>query len=672
MTTDATMTTENARTPSSLALARRILAVGLFAGVLALLATPPGASAQTTERVSVDSAGNEANGESRFRPAISADGRFVAFTSRASNLVPGNTNGYDQVFVHDRRTGVTELVSVDSAGDQANSTSFDPAISADGRVVAFESYATNLVPGGSNQLRDVFVHDRQTGTTERVNVNSAGTQGNGVSFGASLSADGRFVAFTSIATNLVAWDTNGYPDVFVLDRWTGTTERVSVDSTGNEANGGGFNASISADGRFVAFVSRATNLVPGDTNAEPGAFVHDRQTRTTERVSVDSAGNQRATAVEAPAISTDGRFVAFLSGGVFVHDRSTGTSEVVSYPIPPNSFGPRWPALSADGRFVAFWITRVDDVLVYDRQTGTTEQVRGDRVGTRDRDGAWTSGARFGLSMSADGRFVAFVSYDPNLVPGDTNGTSDVFVHDRGTLDQDTTPPLRTNGQPSGTLPAGTTQTTLSLVTNENATCRYSTTPGVAYEAMTATFATTGGTAHATAAGGLSDGGNYSFSVRCQDALGNANADDFIIDFSVATSVTTTTVNFDSPAPPGGPGSLDGVFAGIDFGIGQWAWSGPYNVDPTNNVYFANSTGTSRTFAFSPAPRVLQSLRVYGTRAGTMTLSDDAGQTLSQDVATGSMQLVSTGWTRPSTTVTVSFTMGWSLGVDDITYTTAP
>src|SRR5256885_535736 len=133
----------------------------------------------------------------------------------------------------------------------------------------------------------------------------------------------------------------------------------------------------------------------------------------------------------------------------------------------------------------------------------------------------------------------------------------------------------------------------------------------------------------------------------------------------------TTTVNFDTPAPPGGPGPFGGVFEGIDFGTGQWAWTGPYDVDSTNNVYFADSTGTSRTFAFSPAPRVLVSLRVYTTNLGTLTLSDDAGQALTQEVATGSMQLVTTGWTGPSTTVTVSFTAGWSLGVDDITYSTA-
>ncbi len=133
-----------------------------------------------------------------------------------------------------------------------------------------------------------------------------------------------------------------------------------------------------------------------------------------------------------------------------------------------------------------------------------------------------------------------------------------------------------------------------------------------------------------------------------------------------------TTVNFDTPTPPGGPGPLDGVFEGIAFGTGQWAWEGPYGVDSTNNIYFADSTGTSRPFAFSPAPRVLNSMSVFSPEPGTLTLSDDAGQTCTREVTTGSMQFVTTGWTRPSTTVTVSFIAGWALGVDDITYTTAP
>jgi hypothetical protein len=133
----------------------------------------------------------------------------------------------------------------------------------------------------------------------------------------------------------------------------------------------------------------------------------------------------------------------------------------------------------------------------------------------------------------------------------------------------------------------------------------------------------------------------------------------------------TTTVTFDTPAPPGGS-ALNGIFQSIDFGTGQWQWIGAYNVNPTNHIYFADSSGTSRSFRFAPAPRVLNSLRVYSPRAGTLTLSDDTGQTLTYGVTVGSLQLVTTGWTRPSTTVTVSFTEGWALGVDDITYGTAP
>ena len=176
------MTTENA--------ARRIAVVGLLAGVLALLATPAAASAQTTERVSVDSTGNQAEGADysvTYIPSISADGRFVAFTSAAINLVPGDTNGVADVFVHDRLTGTTERVSVDSAGTQGNGNSSEPSISADGRFVAFSSDATNLVPGDTNGARDVFVHDRLTGTTERVSVDSTGAEGNSSSFDLSIS-----------------------------------------------------------------------------------------------------------------------------------------------------------------------------------------------------------------------------------------------------------------------------------------------------------------------------------------------------------------------------------------------------------------------------------------------------------------------------------------------------
>ena len=226
----------------------------------------------TTTRVSVDSTGTQANSSS-IDPAISADGRYIAFESSASNLVPGDTNSDVDVFVHDTVTGTTTRVSVDSTGTQANSQSFDPAISADGRHITFGSNATNLVPGDTNGRTDVFVHDAVTGTTTRVSVDSTGTQANSSSFDPAISADGRHITFESSASNLVPGDTNISPDVFVHDTLTGTTTRVSVDSTGTQANGNSFEPAISADGRHIAFESFASNLVPGDTNSTTDVFV---------------------------------------------------------------------------------------------------------------------------------------------------------------------------------------------------------------------------------------------------------------------------------------------------------------------------------------------------------------------------------------------------------------
>src|SRR5437867_4406185 len=246
----------------------------VLSAVTLLLLTALGgrsAGAQTTVRVSVASDGTEGNDVS-LGSALSADGRFVAFDSAATDLVAGDTNGVSDVFVHDRQTGTTERVSVASDGAQGNGSSglvtfaFPPALSADGRFVAFVSFATNLVAGDTNGATDVFVHDRQAGTTERVSVASGGSQSNGSNVGSALSADGRFVAFQSAATNLVADDTNGATDVFVHDRQTGTTERMSVASDGSQGNGFNAGPALSADGRFVAFHSTATNLVAGDTN----------------------------------------------------------------------------------------------------------------------------------------------------------------------------------------------------------------------------------------------------------------------------------------------------------------------------------------------------------------------------------------------------------------------
>jgi archaellum component FlaF (FlaF/FlaG flagellin family) len=196
---------------------------------------------------------------------MSADGRFVAFNSRASNLVPGDTNQTYDVFVRDLQAGTIGRVSLRSDGAQSNGTNGFSAISAEGRYVAFESYATNLVPGDNNGVADILVHDRVTGTTERVSVGANGAQANGWSSTPSISADGRHVSFTSFASNLVPGDTNQWEDIFVRDRLNGTTERVSVDSNGAQADNFSSLARISADGRYVPFTSRASNLVPGDS-----------------------------------------------------------------------------------------------------------------------------------------------------------------------------------------------------------------------------------------------------------------------------------------------------------------------------------------------------------------------------------------------------------------------
>ncbi|MGQ0521567.1 MAG: hypothetical protein ACT4PX_10520, partial [Actinomycetota bacterium] len=304
---------------------------------------------------------------------ISADGRFVAFAGNAENLVPGDTNGNTDVFVRDRVAGTTTRVSVVTGGAQATGgASSEPSISADGRFVAFSSAATNLVAGDTNGQRDIFVHDRQTTTTTRVSVVTGGAQGCtgsggppvscGAATGAgasalpSISDDGNIVTFASVTRFFVAGDTNNVSDVFVHDRAANATTRVSVGAGGAEANGGSFFPSLSGSGRFVGFDSLATNLVAGDTNALSDAFVHDRVTGETTRVSVTRRLGQAVGASYFPVLNTDGRYVAFASDAfnlvsgdnnfapdVFLHDRTR--------PLP---FANGYRLVAADGGIFAF------------------------------------------------------------------------------------------------------------------------------------------------------------------------------------------------------------------------------------------------------------------------------------------------------------------------------
>jgi Tol biopolymer transport system component len=429
-----------------------------------------------TTLVSVASDGTQGNEVSEFL-AISGNGRFVAFTSNATNLVPGDTNSRDDVFVHDLQTGETTRVSVASDGTESSEGGALPAISGDGRFVGFVAADSNLVPGDTNSVVDVFVHDRESGETTRVSVASDGTQGSasvdhGQSGEPTISADGRFVAFESTFSNLVAGDTatcaslpniapGECPDVFVHDRQTGETIMVSVASDGTQANDQSFAPAISADGRSVAFVSAASNLVAGDTNAFLDVFVHDLQTGETSRVSLASDGTEGNEVSFAPSISADGRIVAFVSDAnnfvprdtngrrevflgedVFVHDRDTGETSLVSMAFNrrPSNDASFEPSISADGRFVSFSsfatdlvrrdTNKIQDVFVRDRDTGTTVRASVASDGTQATGIAGPFDNSADPSISGDGRIVAFSSSATNLVLGDVNGTRDVFVHE--------------------------------------------------------------------------------------------------------------------------------------------------------------------------------------------------------------------------------------------------
>lgn len=421
--------------------------------VLAVIAAAAIAAADTT-RVSVDSSGAEANAGSSVS-SLSADGSVVTFASTASNLVPGDTNGASDVFVHDRTSGMTERVSVDSAGAQVTGASTNPVLSGDGNTVAFVSTASNLVAGDTNGRLDVFVHDRATGMTERVSVASDGSQASSDSFSPSLSHDGGRVAFASLAANLVPGDSNATFDVFVHDRTTATTVRVSVDSAGMQAGGASFAPRLSADGLTVVFHSQASNLVAGDTNGVSDVFVHDLASGVTSRVSVGPLGIQGNLASSAGTLSADGRMVGFNSDAnnlvagdtngatdVFVHDRMSGMTERVSVAsdggqsdMPSGFVDP--PSLSADGRRVAFSSAATNlvamdgnnavDFFVHDRVAGSTERL------SVASDGSEANGPSvLWATLSADGSAVAFASLASNLVADDSNFAQDIFVRAGG------------------------------------------------------------------------------------------------------------------------------------------------------------------------------------------------------------------------------------------------
>lgn len=431
----------------------------LLAGSLTASAVTPAAAQAPATRASVSTEGVEGNRDSD-EPSVSHDGRFIAFSSRASNLVSADSNDAADVFVHDRLTRQTTRVSVGLGGVQGNGPSRWPSISGDGRYVAFYSEATNLVSADTNGAGDIFVHDRETGQTSRVSEATGGRQtGGAASDFPSISANGDYVAFWSRASDLVSGDTNNVADVFLHDRVTGATTRVSANSFGQEADDTSFRVAVSPDGTHVAFLSYARNLSPGgDGGLTPDVFVYDRRTGQHSRISLPFDARIGAVIAEIgpSALSGDGRLVAlnstFPAGpvpgnepvalSVFLHDRASGqTSTVATRTLTAADPAFGRASISASGDLVAFAAGDASGctspgspgttscprrVFVYDRLTGVTSRADAP-AGTQEDNGSASA-----ASLSRDGAFLAFASDSSVLLTGqvDANRARDVFVRD--------------------------------------------------------------------------------------------------------------------------------------------------------------------------------------------------------------------------------------------------
>ncbi len=395
-------------------------------------------------------AGNSAS----LKPSVSADGQRISFVSDATNLVPDDRNAMTDVFVYDQQTGITSRVSVAADGTEGNDASTNARISADGRFVVFESRADNLVPDDTNHDSDIFVYDLESRDIQRVSVTSDGVEGDSSSLEPAISDDGQRVVFWTNAANLSEEDTNYFRDVFVHDLTTGETRMISGASDGTLANDDTFNTRISADGNVIAFWSRASNMVDGDSNELEDIFVHDLTTGETSRINIASDGSEaNGYTFDTFSLSADGRYVAFQSQAtnlvkgvtvnrneIYLHDRQTGETTQISATLDGlqaecSSFclGSSDPSLSADGDIIVFTSdidTLVEgdtnetwDIFRHDRTTGTTSRVsvnaNGDQLNGSSTDGV----------VSADGCFVAFETGEA-LVSGDLNFTTDVYLYD--------------------------------------------------------------------------------------------------------------------------------------------------------------------------------------------------------------------------------------------------
>ncbi len=400
----------------------RAAAAGGLGIVLCLLVATSGVAASEPPRfvrASSPPGRSEAN-KSSFTPAISADGRWVAFASEASNLVPGDTNNHRDVFLRDLETGRITRVSVGSRGEQGNGDSWRVLVAVGRRPVRGLRLvvASNLLDGDGdgddNGKGDVFLHDRDTATTTMISRGFDAHAGDGQSGFATISADGSTVAFESTAHNLIAGVDAPLSQVLTWDRRSGTFELISRGWAGDAVGGGSGGVSISADGRYVAFASASDAMVPNDYNQARDVFVRDRRLGLTTRVSVNSVGGEGNARSDGPSISADGRYVAFESTSSNLLGLNPAAQDVPKVPREADPGG----LLEGGDHNIA------SDLFVHDMLTGRTTRV------SVASDGTEAVGESYNGVISGDGRWVAFVSDAANLVPGDTNSFREVFLHD--------------------------------------------------------------------------------------------------------------------------------------------------------------------------------------------------------------------------------------------------
>lgn len=412
--------------------------------------------AATLSRVNVKADGAEATGGNSFAGAVSGDGKRVVFATLANNLDPADTNAVVDVYLKDLNTGALTLVSIGPNG-VGNASSNLPQISNDGNFVAFVSTATNLLANNAdtNGVADVFVYKVADATLERVSVSSAGDQAIGASGAGvcaancfSLSADGRYVAFESLAANLAAPDNDTLSDIFRRDRQTGTTILISQTTAGTVGGGtiGSNRPSISADGRFIAFESSRI-LEASDTNSTGDIYLRDVTAGTTTRVNTSASGGFTTTGFSArPSISDDGKLVAFRSlsnelvpgdnssvnqRDLFVKDTNSGAiGRITPAGAEPNGDSNEL-SLSGDGKVLVFHSAASNfvagdsnnflDVFRVVLATGAIERISVANAGTEGgNDSSFPS-------TNVDGNVTVFESIANNLVANDTNTRTDIF-----------------------------------------------------------------------------------------------------------------------------------------------------------------------------------------------------------------------------------------------------